>query len=144
MSVAYCDASYQGNERGVIAVVCGKKLIRKYVRARNSSHAEMIAVLVARKVFGKDTVCVTDNELVACLFKKDELRLKKILKRTFNVEKDTPAFLKVAESMTASDVIWAPRRSNDELRIADNLTRDGTNIGWERYNRMGYEFVTVV
>lgn len=145
MFTAFCDASFSGDgTTAVIGVVCGNKLIRKYVKARNSTHAELIAVLVARKVFGNDVVCVTDNELVSSILRKSPTRRRFILNRTFGLDDSKASYEKVVAALSSAEIIWARRRSNDQLRIADNLTRDCTLIGWNRYLTMGYKFVTMV
>jgi hypothetical protein len=126
--IVYCDAAFfcDSTKDAIIGIVYGKEATRIRVRAKNSTMAELLGIVLARKLYpGK--LIVNDCAVITSMFRKN--RIKQL--RRFVGDDERATFL--MESINLYGVLWMPRRSDEESKIADSLTRSKLTNGFKRF-----------
>lgn len=150
--VVYCDAGFfEKNHTAIIGILYKKEVTRIKARAKNTAIAELLAILMARKLYpGK--MIVNDCLSVVRTLNTDisiepNIRQETIEKRKRNLFRwvgDSAEFL--LSDPNLRNVVWQKRRTDDETCMVDSLTRKHLtkNFQWrlrqDKFNLKEFNF----
>ena len=125
--VVYCDAAFfdQQSNKAILGIVYGKEVTRIRARAKNGTIAELLAILMARKLY-PDKLIINDCKAVIDMFNQNRaISLKHMLGKDSQVD-----FL--LTTINSGGVVWMRRRSDDISCLTDSITRSKltTNLTW--------------
>jgi hypothetical protein len=120
LDVVYCDAAYferkPGTANVIIGILYGKQLVRIRAHAKNNVIAELLAILMARKLYPGKLIVNDCKAVTDMLNEKRGDSLKKLLGNDAQIE-----FL--LGNANICGVLWQRRRSDLESSIVDSITR---------------------
>lgn len=127
--VVYCDAAFFGSAshhkkhpkdrsscRVILGILHRKELTRIRAYARNNVVAELLAILMARKLYPGKIIINDCKAVIDILNENREQSLRKLLGADAQVE-----FL--LQDKDVRGVLWQRRRTDEESNVVDSITR---------------------
>jgi hypothetical protein len=121
MKTINCDAAhFTGSNRAILGILCEDKAYRIKVRAKNVNVAELLAIMMARKLFGAGRI-ISDAQCVVNTINNKEWGVRHVVHTVHKGQAKKLRARLVAED--DHELIWMRRRSDERACIVDSLTR---------------------
>jgi hypothetical protein len=117
MDLVYCDASFFDSDRVcILAIVHGKEVTRIKAKAKNGTVAELLSILMAKKLYPGKPV-VNDCKAVTDMF--IERRYNSVVKLLGKNAQVGSLF----DTVNTNGIIWQRRRTDEKSCMVDTATR---------------------
>jgi len=139
--IVYCDAGFftkpdEKNGNAILGIIYGKEVTRIKAKAKNATIAELLAILMAKKLYPNKLV-VNDCKAVTDMITQNRAGSLKHLLRMHKADVKMAQFL--IDTVNTAGIMWQRRRTDEVTCMVDSATRRQLSQNYlYRLTRKGY------